>query len=80
LLAAEPLPYRTSVLLPASIAFGGQILEVASAYDDASRGDATRASRALDELYRSPGYTCDGGVLASLEKVLARRGLVRSRT
>jgi hypothetical protein len=79
LLAAEPLPYRTSVLLPASIAFGGQILKVASAYDDASRGDATRASRALDELYRSPGYTYDGRVLASLEKVLARRGLVRSR-
>jgi hypothetical protein len=79
LLAAEPLPYRTSVLLPQSIAFGGQILKVASAYDDASGGDASRATRALDELYRSPGYTYDGRVLAALEKVLARRGLLRSR-
>jgi hypothetical protein len=79
LLAAEPLPYRTSVLLPRSIAFGGQVLKIASAYDDASGGDPTRASRALDELYRSPGYTYDGRVLAALETVLARRGLLRSR-
>jgi hypothetical protein len=79
LLAAEPLPYRTSVLLPRSIAFGGQILKVASAYDDASGGDPSQASRALDELYRSPGYTYDGRVLAALEKVLARHGLLRSR-
>jgi hypothetical protein len=78
-LAAEPLPYRSSVLLPRSIAFGGQILKIASAYDDASGGDTTRASRALDELYRSPGYTYDGRVLAALETVLARRGLLRSR-
>jgi hypothetical protein len=79
LLAAEPLPHRSSVLLPRSVAFGGQILKVASAYDDASAGDPARASRALDELYGSPGYTYDGRVLAALEKVLARRGLLRSR-
>jgi hypothetical protein len=65
--------------VPRSIAFGGQILKVASAYDDASGGDSTRASRALDELYRSPGYTYDGRVLAALETVLARPGLLRSR-
>lgn len=79
LLAAEPLPYRSSMLLPRSIASGGQILKVASAYDDASGGDPTMASRALNELYRSPGYTYDGRVLAALEMVLARRGLLRSR-
>jgi hypothetical protein len=79
LVAAEPLPYRTSVLLPRSIASGGQILKVASAFDDASGGDPSRASRALHELYRSPGYTYDGRLLAALETVLARRGLLRSR-
>jgi hypothetical protein len=79
LLAAEPLPYRTSVLLPRSVAFGGQILKVASAYDDASGGDPARVSRALDALYTSPGYTYDGRVLAALETVLARRGLLRAR-
>lgn len=79
LLAAEPLPYRSSALLPRPIAIGGQILKVASAYDDASGGDPTTASRALDELYRSPGYTYDGRVLAALETVLARRGMLRSR-
>jgi hypothetical protein len=79
LVAAEPLPYRTSVLLPRSIASGGQILKVASAFDDASGGDPSRASRALAELYRSPGYTYDGRVLAALETVLARRGLLRAR-
>jgi hypothetical protein len=79
LLAAEPLPHRSSMLLPRAIASGGQILKVASAYDDASGGDPACASRALDELYRSPGYTYDGRVLAALETILARRGLLRSR-
>jgi hypothetical protein len=77
--ARSAAPYRASGLLPRSIAFGGQILKVASAFDEASIGDPARASRALDELYRSPGYTYDGRVLAALEKVLARRGLLRSR-
>jgi hypothetical protein len=79
LLAAEPLPYRTSVLLPRSIASGGQILKVASAYDEASGGEPPRAARALEALYKSPGYTYDGRVLAALETVLARRGQLRAR-
>jgi hypothetical protein len=79
LLAAEPLPYRTSVLLPRSIASGGQILKVASAYDEASAGEPERAARALEALYKSPGYTYDGRVLAALETVLTRRGLLRAR-
>ena len=79
LLAAEPLPYRTSVLLPRSIASGGQILKVASEYDEASGGEPARAAPALEALYKSPGYTYDGRVLAALETVLAQRGLLRNR-
>jgi hypothetical protein len=41
--------------------------------------DRFLASSALDQLYWSPGYTYDGRVLAALETVLARRGLLRSR-
>jgi hypothetical protein len=46
----------------------GQVLRIASAYDELTQGDNTRGSSALDELKRSPGY--DKRVVGALENVL----------
>jgi hypothetical protein len=54
----------------------GQILKVASAFDELSEGRAERAGLALEALYSAPGYLYDADVLASLELVLDRRGLL----
>ena len=54
----------------------GQILKVASAFDELSDGHADRAGLALEALCSAPEYLYDARVLAALEVVLDRRGLL----
>jgi hypothetical protein len=54
----------------------GQILKVASAYDDLTEGDDSHAQWAVEALFTGPAYVYDGRVLTALEHVLSRRGLV----
>jgi hypothetical protein len=75
IIASEWAPIRESVSSRPSV-MSGQILKVASAFDELSEGRAERAGLALEALYSAPGYLYDADVLASLELVLDRRGLL----
>ena len=59
-------------------ALAGQILKVASAYDELTEGQDEHASWAVEALYTGPGYVYDGRVLGALERVLERRGFARA--
>jgi hypothetical protein len=54
----------------------GQILKVASAYDELTGGDDAHASWAVEALFTGPAYVYDGNVLTALESVLRGRGLL----
>lgn len=54
----------------------GQILKVASAYDELTEGDGAHAQWAVDALFTGPAYVYDGRVLAALDSVLTSRGLI----
>ena len=77
IVAAEPLLHRPpapAAALPAALE--GQILKVASAFDELTEGQDEHASWAVEALYTGPGYVYDGRVLGALERVLTRRGLL----
>jgi hypothetical protein len=68
---------QTGYLAPAgdllasdSASLGGQILRVASAFDELSAGDAAFADAAVEALYSGPGYVYDARVLDALERVV----------
>lgn len=48
----------------------GQILRVASAYDELTAGDSVFASGAVEALFSGPGYVYDTRVLDALERVV----------
>jgi hypothetical protein len=75
IIAAEWMPYREHVASRPSV-MSGQILKVASAFDELSDGHPDRAGLALEALCSAPEYLYDGRVLAALEVVLDRRGLL----
>jgi hypothetical protein len=75
IIAAEWLPYRNSVSSRPSV-MSGQILKVASAFDELCDGHADRAGLALEALCSAPEYLYDSRVLEALEMVLDRRGLL----
>jgi hypothetical protein len=75
IIAAEWMPYRQNVSSRPSV-MSGQILKVASAFDELSDGHADRAGLALEALCSAPEYLYDVRVLAALEMVLDRRGLL----
>ena len=75
IIAAEWMPYREQVASRPSV-LSGQILKVASAYDELSDGHADRAGLALEALCSAPEYLYDARVLAALENVLDRQGLL----
>jgi hypothetical protein len=52
----------------------GQILKVASAYDELTEGNDAHASWAVEALFTGPAYVYDGRVLTALEHVLSKRG------
>jgi len=73
LLAVEPLRHRRPPD-PGERrrALGGQVLKVASAFDELTGGDQAHAPAAIEALYSGPGYLYDTEVLAALERVLVR--------
>jgi len=80
IVAAEPLLHRgpgTRTTRPGALA--GQILKVASAFDELTEGNEEHAAWALEALYTGPLYVYDGRVVGALERVLELRGLVVAR-
>jgi HD-GYP domain-containing protein (c-di-GMP phosphodiesterase class II) len=75
IIASESMPFRKHVSSRPSV-MSGQILKVASAFDELSEGRHERAGLALEALYSAPGYLYDADVIAALELVLDRRGLL----
>jgi len=75
IVAAEPSLHRqpSDRLAPPS-ALMGQVLKVASAYDELTGGDDSHATWAVDALFTGPAYVYDGRVLTALERVLSSRG------
>jgi hypothetical protein len=75
IVAAEPLLHRPPGPAPVQTsALAGQILKVASAFDELTEGQDEHSSWAVEALYTGPGYVYDGRVLGALERVLERRG------
>ncbi len=77
-LAASERPARAELgtaldPVPPITALSGQVLKVASTFDELSAGRADNAPIALEMLYSGPAYVYDGRVLAALETVLHRR-------
>ena len=78
IVAAEPSLNRSpngGLQLPAK-ALMGQILKVASAYDELTEGDDSHSAWAVEALFTGPAYVYDGRVLTALERVLSRRGVL----
>lgn len=75
IIAAETLPYRADVSGRPSV-FSGQILKVASAFDELSDGRPDRGEAALEAMYSGPAFLYDAQVLGALEIVLDRRGVL----
>jgi hypothetical protein len=80
IVAAEPLLHRapgTSVRARGSLT--GQVLKVASAYDELTDGRDEHAVWAVEALYTGPLYVYDGRVVGALEHVLEERGVLSPR-
>jgi hypothetical protein len=75
IIAAKWMPFRQSVSSRPSV-MSGQILKVASAFDELCDGHPERSALALEALCSAPEYLYDARVLAALEMVLDRRGLL----
>jgi hypothetical protein len=75
IIAAEAMPFREKVGSRPSV-LSGQVLKVASAFDELSDGLPGRASLALEALHCAPAYLYDARVLSALEVTLDRRGLL----
>jgi hypothetical protein len=75
IIAAEALPLRDDVRARPGV-MSGQILKIASAYDELSEGRSDRGEAALEALYSAPAYLYDEHVLGALEIVLDRRGVL----
>jgi hypothetical protein len=75
IIAAEWVPYRRNVSSRPSVV-SGQVLKIASAFDELSDGHPDRAALALEALRSAPEYLYDRRVLSALEMVLDRRGLL----
>jgi hypothetical protein len=75
IIAAETMPYREKISSRPSV-MSGQILKVASAFDELCEGRSERSDGALEAMFSAPGYAYDSRVLAALEVVLDRRGML----
>jgi response regulator RpfG family c-di-GMP phosphodiesterase len=78
LLSPDPRPFGGAERSWTSIS--GQVLRVASAFDELSEGGQQRLlAGAVEALYSGPGYVYDPRVLAALERVLDRAPRVNPR-
>lgn len=75
IIAAEISPQRAKLGSRPSV-LAGQVLKVASAYDELCEGDPSRGALALEALLCAPAYLYDDRVLGALEIVLDRAGLL----
>jgi len=75
IIAAETIPPRTRSGSRPSV-LSGQVLKVASAYDELCEGVPARGAFALEALECAPAYLYDQRVLDALEIVLDRAGLL----
>jgi hypothetical protein len=75
IIATEVMPFSEELSGRPSV-LSGQILRVASAFDELCEGRPERAEGALEVMYSGPGYLYDTRVLAALELVLDQRGLL----
>jgi hypothetical protein len=75
IIAAETIAQRTRPSSRPSV-LSGQILKVASAFDELSEGKPSQASLAFEALSCAPAYLYDERVLDALELVLDRAGLL----
>src|SRR5262249_6470895 len=74
--AAETMRSLGPVELEEQVVLSGQILKVASAFDELAEGESARATNALETLLSGPEYLYDPKVLGALEIVLDRRELL----
>jgi hypothetical protein len=72
ILAAEAMPTLGPAGAERHVALSGQILKVASAFDELSEGRPELWSVALETLVSGPAYLYDNEVLGALEAVLDR--------
>jgi hypothetical protein len=75
IIAAETIVHRERTPARPSV-LSGQILKVASAFDELSEGKPAQASLAFEALSCAPAYLYDAKVLSALELVLDRAGLL----
>lgn len=80
IIASEPALHRPPVGTVVSTGtLAGQILKVASAFDELTEGRDEHATWALEAIYTGPLYVYDGRVVGALERVLEGRGLLPAR-
>ncbi len=80
IVAAEPMLHRPpGDVATAGGTLAGQILKVASAFDELTDGCDAHATWALEAIYTGPLYVYDGRVVGALERVLERRGVLAAR-
>jgi len=80
IVAAEPMLHRPPVDVEASGGtLAGQVLKVASAFDELTDGRDEHATWALEAIYTGPLYVYDGRVVGALERLLDRRGVLPAR-
>lgn len=75
IVGAGAAPHRppASDLLGSLSTLSGQVLKVASAYDELTDGEDRNAPHAIETLFSEPAYIFDARVLNALEVVIARR-------
>jgi hypothetical protein len=79
IVGAEPALHRAPGTSTAVGCDAGQVLKVASAFDELTDGRDEHAVWAVEALYTGPLYVYDGRVVGALERVLERRGVLGSR-
>jgi hypothetical protein len=74
IVAAEPALHRAPGGATSWGSTAGQVLKVASAFDELTDGNEEHAVWAVEALYTGPLYVYDGRVVGALVRVLERRG------
>jgi hypothetical protein len=77
IVAAEPASHRPPAgeVLGSAPTLLGQLLKVASVYDELTSGNDREAEFAIETLFSEPAYIFDARALGALEVVIARRRL-----
>jgi hypothetical protein len=79
IVAAEPALHRAPGVTASAGSVAGQVLKVASAFDELTDGAEEHAAWAVEALHTGPLYVYDGRVVGALVRVLERRGALIAR-